>query len=106
MLIIYQPGNEDIYIEVNDFLKKLNSNYILIHLSDETLEGKNLHYKNAKVILRSYFDPFSNNKNIFTIPVGYQNGFENTTEFNVQKHMKKKICLVIFLVRFTQQEKI
>ena len=96
LLIIYQPGNEDIYIEVNDFLKKLNSNYILIHLSDETLEGKNLHYKNAKVILRSYFDPFSNNKNIFTIPVGYQNGFENTTEFNVQKHMKRKFVWSFF----------
>ena len=48
------------------------------------------------LFLRSYFDPFSNNKNIFTIPVGYQNGFENNTEFNVQKKVKRKFLWSFF----------
>ena len=64
LIVVYSPSYEKIYQEIDNFLKKINITYSLIHLSDEGLEGENEHYKNAEFVLRSYFDPRIKKKSV------------------------------------------
>lgn len=75
ILIYYSVGNEIIENEIFAFLRKLDKEYILVQLSDETLIAQSYEFKNAKIIFRSYFNPNKSSRNIITIPVGYQTGY-------------------------------
>ena len=67
ILILYSPSSEEIYNEIDSFLKKIKRPYSIIHLSDETLEGENEHYNDA--MCKSYFDPRIR-KRLFHNPFG------------------------------------
>tara|TARA_Y100000816_G_scaffold290687_1_gene279998 strand:- start:4690 stop:5712 length:1023 start_codon:yes stop_codon:yes gene_type:complete len=76
IIIYYSIGNPSLEKEINEFINELKMEYILIQLSDETLIGKKIKNKNTKIIFRSYFNPNTVNSKTFTIPLGYQNGFQ------------------------------
>lgn len=76
LVIYYSVGNQSIKTEIDEFIKQLDQEFTLIQLSDETLIAKKIRNKNAKIILRSYFNPNINSSKTYTIPLGYQNGFQ------------------------------
>ncbi len=86
ILIVYSPGDKKIFSEVDNFIKNISGKYSLIHLSDETLTDPLDHYEDADIILRSYFNPKIKYSNCFTIPVGFQNGYQDS----VKHHLEKK----------------
>ena len=44
---------------------------VLIHLSDEKLRHRSASYKQARIVFRSYFNPNLLRRNVFFIPIGY-----------------------------------
>ena len=90
LIIIYSPSSKEINEEIDSFLNEVNLPYVLIHLSDENLEGENKHYKNADFVLRSYFDPRVRKRENFTIPLGFQNGYLSKKDVLI-KHKRKYI---------------
>lgn len=85
VLIVYSPGDEKVFLEIDNFIEKIPNKYSLIHLSDETLTDPICHYEGADIILRSYFNPKIKYLNCFTIPVGYQNGYQNSIEIKTER---------------------
>lgn len=75
LIFVFSPGDKNILEAVTSFIKNGKFSYSLIHLSDETLNDEISLYKDAKIILRNYFNPFIFTKNTFTIPLGFQTGF-------------------------------
>jgi len=90
IIIICSPGNQKVKKDINNFIIKFDSNYTLIHLSDESLIEKDYHYEKADLVIRSYFNPSIKHKNAYTIPVGYQNGFYSSQKSDNKKNKKLK----------------
>lgn len=59
-----------------DYLAR-SRGYSLVHLSDERLQHDWSHYRNARAVLRSLYDPRQKNDRVFTLPLGFQSGFLN-----------------------------
>ncbi len=86
IIIIYSPSSKEIFNEINSLLNSISYKYYLVHLSDENLEGPYDHYDKAEAVFRSYFNPKLNQKNCFTIPLGFQNGFlSNNNKLNFDR---------------------
>jgi len=76
LIIYYSVGNQKIETEIDNFIKKLDREFVIIQLSDEALIAKKIRNRNEKIILRSYFNPNINSYKTYTIPLGYQSGFQ------------------------------
>ena len=49
----------------------------LVHTGDERLQHDWSHYRAARVVFRSYYDPRQRQNHVFTLPLGFQSGFLN-----------------------------
>jgi hypothetical protein len=75
-IILYYSDHEAATTkEINDFLSKIQNNYFIIHISDENFNHGYEVYKKALYVFRGYYNPKLLSNNIFTIPIGFQNGF-------------------------------
>ena len=74
--IVYSTFREKAAPELLDYLAR-SEGHSLVHLSEEQLHHENSYYKNARVVLRSYYDPRITAANVFTLPLGFQSGFLN-----------------------------
>lgn len=91
LIFIFSSGDKYILETVTNFIKNRKFSYSIIHLSDEGLTDEISLYKDAKVILRNYFNPFIFTKNTFTIPLGFQSGFLTNQNFNNEEFKRKYV---------------
>jgi len=75
LIVIYSGGDIEHQIKVKEITKNYNL-YLLIHLSDETLQHDLIFYSKAKKIIRNFYNPRLQANNIMTVPVGYKNQHE------------------------------
>jgi hypothetical protein len=75
IIINYNKKRQD--SEIEKYLSK-SRNFILIHLSSESLPNPFWMYKYAKLIIRTYYDPRYYRSNIYSIPLGYKSGIGHT----------------------------
>jgi len=75
LIVIYSGGDTEHQIKVKEITKSYNL-YLLIHLSDETLQHDLIFYSKAKKIIRNFYNPRLQANNIMTVPVGYKNQHE------------------------------
>ena len=75
LIVIYSGGDTEHQIKVKEITKSYNL-YLLIHLSDETLQHDLIFYSKAKKIIRNFYNPGLQANNIMTVPVGYKNQHE------------------------------
>jgi len=69
----------------------LEGDYVLLHLSDERFEHDTDYYARAKVVFRTYFDPSKSSRGVYTLPVGYVDGFRSKLETDEKWFNKKCI---------------
>ncbi len=83
--ILFKKTKPNLVIYSGDLDSKVISQDVL-HLSDEALR-ENYNGIGAKnIILRTYFNPLLSNKNIFTLPLGFQSGYlEKDSVFGKRK---------------------
>lgn len=75
LIVIYSGGDIEHQKKVKEITKSYNL-YLLIHLSDETLQHDLIFYSKAKKIIRNFYNPRLQANNIMTVPVGYKNQHE------------------------------
>lgn len=75
LIVIYSGGDIEHQKKVKDITNSYNL-YLLIHLSDETLQHDLIFYSKAKKIIRNFYNPRLQTNNIMTVPVGYKNQHE------------------------------
>lgn len=56
----------------------------LVHLSNERLQYDVHHYRDARAVLRCYFDPRLRMDNVFVVPPGFQSGFLNNSPVGLE----------------------
>lgn len=78
LIVIYSGGDIEHQKKVKEITKSYNL-YLLIHLSDETLQHDLIFYSKAKKIIRNFYNPRLQADNIMTVPVGYKNQHERDT---------------------------
>ena len=93
-IIIY---SEDSRVVNTIFLNYLENSqdFSLLHLSNESLDHKTDYYKKAGIVLRSYWNPFSNYKNTYAIPLGFKSGLLNRNKealINCQRNYIWSFC--------------
>jgi hypothetical protein len=91
LVFIFSAGDKYILKAVTSFIKNRKFSYSLIHLSDERLTDEISLYKEAKVVLRNYFNPFIFTKNTFTIPLGFQTGFLTNHNFTKEEFKRNYV---------------
>lgn len=75
-VVVYSSNAKHISHAFKKYLLSVK-NFILCHLSNESLNHKSEYYKYANAVLRSYFDPLKIAANVFFIPLGFKSGFHN-----------------------------
>jgi len=75
LIVIYSGGDNEQQTKVKEIIKSYDL-YLLIHLSDETLQHDLILYPKAKKIIRNYYNPRLQGNNIMTVPIGYKNQLE------------------------------
>ena len=86
---IYGGDDHSINRATSTALATLQSDFIVVHLSDERFVHDRKFYSRATIVFRSYFDPSITAKNVFTIPVGYVNGFRSKADTDEKWFQKK-----------------
>jgi hypothetical protein len=90
-LIIYSSLNEFVPKYIDDFVKQLNCEYILFHMSNEwdwafypqlknfsdTINETKHYYGNASHVFRNYWNPMFDCDIVTHLPIFWQNGFLN-----------------------------
>ncbi|MDB5544505.1 MAG: hypothetical protein JWO64_1654 [Hyphomicrobiales bacterium] len=77
-LVVYSSFNSKPPQALRDYLAR-SPGHSLVHISDERLQHDPAQYTRARVVLRSYYDPRSTKDHVFTLPLGFQSGFLNTS---------------------------
>ena len=87
-IVVIAANNNDQYKRIYDYIKKFKGlDFILIHLSDESLRHKTSYYKFAPLVLRQYYSADANKQNVRVIPLGHINGM---TPFDYEVQKKRK----------------
>lgn len=94
-LIVIYSGGDNHQIDKLKSIASQTGIYLLIHLSDETLQHDLSYYSYAKKVIRNYYNPFLIDKNIITLPIGYKNATErDKSEFITISSRKYKWSFV------------
>ncbi|QES89189.1 hypothetical protein [Rhizosphaericola mali] len=84
-LVVYSTNNFNISTQLKEYIFKLEQP-VLVHLSNEGQNHKANYYKQALAVLRTAsWNPTTAYDNVFTLPLGFQSGYLNTTNQYEQK---------------------
>lgn len=106
-IIVYSAPGSDIDSGLKDYLNKYNElkyNYILLHISNETLNHKCEYYSDAQHVFRFYHDEKIKKDNVTTLPLGFVSGYMNNTN-NINLSDKRDIS-VVFIGQVKSDRKI
>lgn len=74
-------------------LSEINSDDVLIHLSNESLRYNYRFLSRSNIVLRQYYNPFVWKRNCYTIPLGWKTGMGNHEKL-IGSHDKYMFCFI------------
>lgn len=90
-LIVYSCDRPDVDPKQASFIRSV-PNHSLLHLSNETLNHHAGYYREARVVLRSLYDPEIAMPNVLAVPLGFKSGFLKREPVTFEKPRRLVWC--------------